>query len=67
MTVMSDNQRFLRNVKWAKMRILIIIAASTLVIIQLSAPLLPAFIAISQLVMLIIDYRKTKSPEAGRE
>jgi len=67
MTVMSDNQRFLRNVKWAKMRILIIIAASTLVIIQLSDPLLPAFIAISQLVMLIIDYRKTKSPEAGRE
>lgn len=58
---------FLKNVRWAKSRISIIIAACLLVVLKPSDPLLPVFIAISQILLLIIDYRKAKASLTERE
>lgn len=65
--MMIGTNSFLKKVRWAKSRILIIIVACLLVVLKQSDPLLPGFIAISQILLLIIDYRKAKASLTERE
>jgi hypothetical protein len=65
--MMIGTNSFLKKVRWAKSRISIIIVACLLVVLKPSDPLLPVFIAVSQILLLIIDCRKAKASLTERE
>jgi hypothetical protein len=49
------------DIKHFKLRIAVVIIASGLIVVKWHDPLLPAFIAISQIMLLVLDYRKLKA------
>jgi hypothetical protein len=57
----------LSNTKGFRLRVFVVVVASGLVLAKWDDPLLPAFIAISQIAMLAYDYWKLRSHGEGAE
>lgn len=49
------------DIKHVKLRMAVVIISSGLIVVKWHDPLLPASIAISQIMLLVLDYRKLKA------